>query len=61
MSASEIDARLSRIARDRLGIQTLLTRGSDRLDFHEVAVSCLLDALRAAFDAGAAAALGEKE
>lgn len=60
MSASDIDSNLTRIANEKLGIETLETRGSDSLDFHEVSVACLLDALRAAFDAGAATALGEK-
>jgi len=33
-------------------IETLETQNSDRLDFHDVAVWCLRDALEAAFNAG---------
>jgi hypothetical protein len=41
------------IARDKLRIETLETRRSDRLDFHDVAVWCIKDALATAFQAGA--------
>ena len=37
---------------NKLGIETLETRRSDSLDFHDVAVWCLRDALEAAFNAG---------
>ena len=37
-------------------IETLETRNSDRLDFHDVAVWAIRDALAAAFAAGQAAA-----
>ncbi|WP_414143513.1 DUF6900 domain-containing protein [Burkholderia cepacia] len=40
------------IARIHLRIDTLETRHSDRLDFHDCAVWCIRDALAAAFDAG---------
>ena len=43
---------LTRIAREHLGIETLETRRSDRLDFREVAVWCVKDALLAAYQAG---------
>jgi hypothetical protein len=43
---------LTSIAREYLGIATLETRRSDRLDFHEVAVWQVEAALKAAFDAG---------
>ncbi len=43
---------LTRIAREHLGIETLETRRSDRLDFREVAVWCVKDALLAAYHAG---------
>ena len=43
---------LMEIAREHLGIPTLETRRSDSLDFHEVAVWCVHDALKAAFEAG---------
>lgn len=39
-------------ARERLGVPTFDERGSDRLDFHELHVLTLLDALQLAFDAG---------
>ncbi len=50
---------LAKIARDHLRIATLETRGSDRLDFHEVHVQAIRDALQAAFEAGRADATGE--
>ncbi len=46
---------LSAIARQKLGLETLETRHSDRLDFHEFAVWRLEEALRAAYIAGMAA------
>lgn len=50
----QLDTILTDIAREHLGIETLDTRKSDRLDFHDLAVWCLKDALNAAFEAGAA-------
>lgn len=47
---------LEKIARDHLFIQTLETQMSDRLDFHEVSVWGIKNALQAAFEAGQAAA-----
>lgn len=47
---------LETIARKHLGIETLETRKSDRLDFHDVAVWSIEAALKAAFEAGKAAA-----
>jgi len=43
---------LTAIAHTHLGIATLEPRNSDRLDFHEVGVGPLLEALQAAFAAG---------
>ena len=43
---------LTQIAQTHLDIETLETRHSDRLDFHDTAVWCLKDALEAAFNAG---------
>ena len=40
------------IAKRRLGIKTLRTRNSDSLDFHDVAVWQIKDALEEAFQAG---------
>lgn len=49
---SQIDTLLTLIAQKNLGIETLETRKSDRLDFHDTAVWRLRDALEAAFKAG---------
>ena len=48
----DIDRQLQQIALDHLFIDTLETRKSDSLDFHDVAVWCLREALEAAFNAG---------
>ena len=50
---NNIDQRHSEIAREHLGITTLVTRRSDVLDFHDVSVWAIRKALAAAFDAGA--------
>lgn len=47
-----IDQLLTRIAHEHLRIETLETRKSGSLDFHDLAVWCLRDALEAAFNAG---------
>ena len=49
---SKLEQLLTQIAQSKLGIETLETRKSDGLDFHDVAVWCLRDALEAAFSAG---------
>ena len=49
---------IQRIARDVLGLDTLETRRSDRLDYHEHAVWQIRAALEAAYRAGAEAADG---
>ncbi len=49
---SKLEQLLTQIAQCKLGIETLETRKSDSLDFHNVAVWCLRDALEAAFNAG---------
>lgn len=54
-------ALLSAIAKKHLGIETLDDRHSDRLDFHDVAVWDIKDALRCAFLSGAALSLTEDE
>ena len=46
------DQILTQIAQKTLSINTLETRNMDNLDFHEVAVWQIKDALRAAFVAG---------
>jgi hypothetical protein len=47
----------ARIAQTHLHIETLETRHRDSLDFHDVGVWCVRDALQAAFDAGVAEGL----
>ena len=47
-----LDQILEHIARTKLQIETLRTRKSDRLDFHEVSVWGLKRALAAAYEAG---------
>lgn len=46
------DATIQAIARDLLGIETLETRHSDGLDFHDLAIWQIRKALTAAFEAG---------
>ncbi|NVJ25981.1 hypothetical protein HUW62_32645 [Myxococcus sp. AM011] len=43
---------LERIAREEMGIETLKKRWSDSLDFHNVGVGELRNALEAAYQAG---------
>ncbi len=52
MSDQERDSKLEEIAKGCLGISTLNTRNSDRLDFHEIAVWNLKQALQLAYTAG---------
>jgi hypothetical protein len=51
-----LDTLLTQIALDHLFIETLETRHSDRLDFHEVSVWGVRSALMAAYEAGRQAA-----
>ena len=46
------DKLFEKIAKEHLSIETLKERGLDRLDFHEVSVSGLKNALEAAYEAG---------
>ncbi len=46
------DATVNEIAQRILGIDTLETRKRDSLDFHDVAVWSIKEALEAAFEAG---------
>lgn len=46
----------AQIAKEHFNIDTLQTRKSDSLDFYDVAVWCVRDALEAAYEAGKAAA-----
>ena len=52
MNAKTLDQLFQQIALNHLSIDTLETRHSDRLDFHEVSVWGIKSALQAAFDAG---------
>ena len=56
VQGDKVTAELATIAREVLRIETLETRNSDGLDFHEVSVWGLRDALRLAYEAGAKAA-----
>lgn len=49
---STLDALPTRIAQDELCIETLETRRSDSLDFCDLAVWQLREALKAAYEAG---------
>ncbi len=51
-----LDHQLEQIALDHLFIETLETRNSDQLDFHEVSVWAVKSALMAAYQAGLQAA-----
>lgn len=53
---SSTEQQLQKIALDHLFIETLETRHSDRLDFHDVSVWGVKSALEAAFEAGRKAA-----
>ena len=55
-----VDELLSAIAKETLHIDTLETRKSDSLDFHDVAVWSVKAALEAAYRAGLAAAKEER-
>jgi len=46
------DNAINDIAREALGLETLETRRSDSLDFHDTAVWTLKDALERAYEAG---------
>jgi len=48
-----MDEAIASIAKDKLGIETLETRNSDALDFHELAAWQIKEALGAAYRAGA--------
>lgn len=55
-AAKTLDQQLQQIALDHLFIETLETRHSDRLDFHDVSVWAVKSALMAAYEAGRQAA-----
>jgi len=49
---NQIDTLIAQIAKKHLDIETLETRNSDSLDFHDTAVWCIRNALEEAFKAG---------
>jgi hypothetical protein len=49
---SIVDQILENIAKEKLLIETLQTRGSDKLDFSQQSVWAIKEALEEAFDAG---------
>ena len=55
-AAKTLETLLQQIALDHLFIETLETRNSDRMDFHEVSVWGVKSALMAAYEAGRQAA-----
>ena len=55
-AAQTLDQQMQQIALDHLFIETLETRHSDRMDFHEVSVWGAKSALMAAYEAGRQAA-----
>ena len=55
-AAQTLDQQMQQIALDHLFIETLETRNSDRMDFHEVSVWGVKSALVAAYEAGQRAA-----
>ena len=52
ISQAKRDKLLTQIAAEKLDLETLETRMSDSLDFHDCAVWCIKAALEAAFEAG---------
>lgn len=54
MTQKQIRQRIAQIAKQQLHIKTLEVRGSDSLDFHDLKVSLIEQALIAAFEAGMA-------
>lgn len=57
---NKIDSLLILIAKQHLGIETLETRNSDSLDFHDVGVASLKEALYAAFVIGREAGISNR-
>ena len=51
-SQQQIEQLLTEIAQKHLNLETLETRNSDSLDFHDVAVWAIKDALQEAYEAG---------
>ncbi len=56
MSPQALERALQQIAQEHLSVETLQTRHSDSLDFHDLSVWQLRTALQAAFEAGRSSA-----
>jgi len=52
MNSKKLNQLMTQIAQQHLRLETLETRHSDSLDFHDLAVWQIESALRAAFEAG---------
>ncbi|MCF8152477.1 MAG: hypothetical protein K9J80_17255 [Sulfuritalea sp.] len=52
MNSKKLTQLMTQIAQQHLRLETLETRHSDGLDFHDIAVWQIESALRAAFEAG---------
>ncbi|QMU59000.1 MAG: hypothetical protein GKR98_12850 [Boseongicola sp.] len=52
ITQTQKDQILAQIAKEDLHLETLETRKSDSLDFHDCAVWCIKSALEAAYEAG---------
>jgi len=61
MGAKRMNAAIEKIAREILDLETLETRRSDSLDFHDIAVWEIRKALEAAFKAGQTQTNNKKE
>jgi hypothetical protein len=57
---SQAQIAASKIARKRLGIETLEPRGSDRFDFHDLHVASIRAAFEEAFAAGEETTRGDR-
>ena len=58
-NAASLEALFTALARHHLGVPTLVTRGRDALDFHDVGVAQVRDLLLAVYDAGRRAVRSE--
>lgn len=59
--SARINATIEKIAREILRLETLETRKSDSLDFHDMAVWTIREALEAAYNAGKEAATSKSK
>lgn len=60
-ATAKANATIEKIAREVLDLETLETRKMDSLDFHDLAVWEIRNALEAAYNAGRDAATGKGE